>query len=512
MPSHSGPNTFGEENLVLAYDLKNPNSFKGEPTVNLIPNPSVNSRFALGNNWRTYNTAQYNSNTYFSIGTIESVIDNVVTMATIDRPIYNFDVLRPETTGGGVTAGSNYFVKKISDNQFTLHTYNGSQDGTQGYINPDTRMRKVHDSIAFDERIEINSDAFPTSWWGPPHIPNMCYTKELRYSGGPNDNSSFMRIHLTRTEGSQGGMAYGVYPQVELGDEVTLSFWARSSMVRGWTWSAYFGGGFQGASGSIDSTEEWQRFEYTWIASNTFGFYIYFWPGNPNVLPYYVDLADIQAEVNKGHATTFTLTERTATDSLIDIAGDHTLDLSSVSFDSNEQITFDGTDDYVTISNFKVPVAQRSIELIVKTHATDNSSAQDHIFANSDQPGNGVDDAGVAILYRNNNFIGYIYGWADNLSPRTQLVFVTAPSTSNYYHLVLTHDNVTAKAYVNGELVSSASCIGSREPGNQTTLGSYSSGYSNRFQGEIPLVKVYNSVLSDEDILNNYNATKSRFQ
>ena len=189
------------------------------------------------------------------------------------------------------------------------------------------------------------------------------------------------------------------------------------------------------------------------------------------------------------------------------------LDLINTSKSSIEEgFEFDGTDDYITIPNFKVPVAQRSIELIVKTYATDNSSAQDHIFANSDQPGNGVDDAGVAILYRNNNFIGYIWGWADNLSPRTQLVFVTAPSTSNYYHLVLTHDNVTAKAYVNGELVSSASCIGSREPGNQTTLGSYSLGYSNRFQGEIPLVKVYNSVLSDEDILNKYNSTKSRFQ
>ncbi len=514
MPSHSGPNTFGEENLVLGYDLKNPNSFKGEPTVNLIPNPSVNSRFAAGNGWRTYNTAQYNSNTYFSIGTIESVIDNVVTMATIDRPIYNFDVLTPETTGGGVTAGSNYFVKKISDNQFTLHTYNSSQDGTQGYINPDTRMRKVHDSIAFDERIEINSDAFPTSWWGPPHIPNMCYTKELRYSGGPNDDSSFMRIHLTRTEGSQGGMAYGVYPQVELGDQVTLSFWARSSMVRGWSWSAYFGGGFQGASGSINSTEEWQRFEYTWTASNTFGFYIYFWPGNPNVLPYYVDLADIQAEVNKGHATTFTLTERTATDSLIDITGNNTIDISNVSFDSNEQITFDGTDDFAVVQNFQTPLNNRTVELVTKINQSINSESQAHIYGNSDQPGDSTNDKGVAILYRYNSILCYISGYDPNAtptSPRTSLTLVSAPLVDDYYHIVITHDNVTAKAYVNGELVGSKPCIGSRQPSNKLTLGSYSPGYSTKYNGEIPIVKVYSKSLTASEIKANFNAVKGRF-
>jgi len=188
------------------------------------------------------------------------------------------------------------------------------------------------------------------------------------------------------------------------------------------------------------------------------------------------------------------------------------LNLNTVSKGAVEEgFEFDGSDDYITIPNFKVPVGQRSIEIIVKTYATDNSSSQDHIFANSDQPGNGVDDAGISVLYRNNNFIGYVYGWANDLSPRTTVTFVTSPLADEYYHLVLTHDNITARAYVNGELVSLGSCIGSREPQNQTTLGSYSSGYSNRFQGKIPLVKVYNSVLTDQEVLDKFNAVKSQY-
>ena len=500
MPSHSGPNTFGEENLVFAYDLKNPNSFKGEPTVNLIPNPSVNSRFAAGNGWGTYNTAQYNSNTYFSIGTIESVIDNVVTLATIDRPIYNFDVLRPETTGGGVTAGSNYFVKKISDNQFTLHTYNGSQDGTQGYINPDTRMRKVHDSIAFDERIEINSDAFPTRWWGPPHIPNMCYTKELRYSGGPNDDSSFMRIHLTRTEGSQGGMAYGVYPQVKLGDEVTLSFWARSSMISGWSWSAYFGGGFQGASGNINSTEEWQRFEYTWIASNTFGFYIYFWPGNPNVLPYYVDLADIQAEVNKGHATTFTLTERTATDSLLDITGNTTIDLTNVSFDSNAQMEFDGTDDTVALGDSSQFNITNSMSVSAWINL-DSNSGWKGIFG-------GAVSGFVHFQIYNGGINVYVYGPAASYGNPDSVTI----GTNVWTNVGFTFGNNTLKVYLNGEqLTTTVTGNGANISSNSDVRFGWAYATSRLFQGKIDALTVHNRALTAAEVKANYNAIKGRF-
>lgn len=512
MPSHSGPNSSAESNLVFGYDLGNRSvSYKGEPTVNLIPNPSINSRFAAGNGWRTYNTAQYNSNTYFSIGTIESVIDNVVTLATIDRPIYTFDVLRAQTSGGGINAGTNYFIKKLSDNQFTLHEYNGSQDGTQGYINPDTRMHKVHDSIAFDERIPVSFDEFPTVWWGPPHTPNMCYVKELRSQGGPNDDSSFMRIHLTRTERIDGGMAYGVYPQVTQGDIVTLSFWARASIVRNWSWSAYFGGGFQGASGTINSTKEWQRFEYTWTASNTFGFYIYFWPSNPGIVPYHVDIADIQAEVNKGHATTFTLSERTVTDSLLDLTGNNAIDLSNVSFDSNELITFDGTNDFINtgINSAKWAAETFTIEGWVKY---DNINGDDGWF---ELQSNG-EEFGLSTVVRPNKFYFYWIGYGSNAGYN---VSSSAFVSNSWIHITITHqgtDSTTntdvfnnTTVYVNGELIphSSGGSAGVSGGGN-LLVGSQQ--YS--FAGDINLFKYYNRVLTADEIAANYNSTKSRFQ
>lgn len=498
MPSHSGPNSSAESNLVFGYDLGNRSvSYKGEPTVNLVPNPSVNSRFAAGNGWRTYNTAQYNSNTYFSIGTIESVIDNVVTLATIDRAIYTYDVLRAETSGGGINAGTNYFIKKLSDNQFTLHEYNASQDGTQGYINPDTRMHKVHDSIALDERIPVSFEEFPTVWWGPPHIPNMCYVKELRSQGGANDDSAFMRIHATRTQGMQGGMAYGVYPQVTEGDIVTLSFWARASIVKNWSWSAYFGGGFQGASGTINATTEWQRFEYTWTASNTFGFYIYFWPSC--VEGQYVDLADIQAEVNKGHATTFTLSERTVTDSLLDLTGNNTIDLSNVSFDSNELVTFDGTDDYINLGDSDLwDIGQNgTLEMVLKPT---NSTGNDRLWC---------------VTNNSSNLDAYLNGTSYNVYMHGGVVGTTTPLIQNQYnHLVVTYTSGTIQIYINGELgnmtgVTTGYNI-SNTGGTVLYLGRYTSG-SYYLYGDISLFKMYNRGLTFSEVEKNFKGIKSRF-
>jgi len=142
------------DGLVLCLDAHDAKSYAGEPTNNIQPN-DASSRFTSSNSWGTFNTNQYNSGQYFSIGTISSVSNNIVTTSS-NHPFRTFDAVRPQTTGGGVTAGTDYFIKKLSDTTFTIHAYNSSQDGTQGYIRSDG-YHQVHESIATDTRISINS-------------------------------------------------------------------------------------------------------------------------------------------------------------------------------------------------------------------------------------------------------------------------------------------------------------------------------------------------------------------
>ena len=64
MSAHASPNII-TDGLAFMYDTGSGKSYKGEPTTNLVPTPNANARFTTSNNWQTYNTNQYNSNTYF---------------------------------------------------------------------------------------------------------------------------------------------------------------------------------------------------------------------------------------------------------------------------------------------------------------------------------------------------------------------------------------------------------------------------------------------------------------
>jgi hypothetical protein len=145
---------------ILHYSFNDPYN---NSTTNLIPNSPVNSYPQIGNSHGTYDTFQYNSNNPWSIGNIVSVSNNILTVDGTGRTLYTYDAVQPTTTGGGLTAGVNYFVKVQGTNQYSFHTYNSSQDGSQAYINETTGGFHVHYNVDSDTRISINSASFPTS-------------------------------------------------------------------------------------------------------------------------------------------------------------------------------------------------------------------------------------------------------------------------------------------------------------------------------------------------------------
>ncbi|NCD07575.1 MAG: LamG domain-containing protein, partial [Spirochaetia bacterium] len=124
------------QNGLIAYypfQTQTVRAIESSNSDNLIPNGNINSYPTVGNSWGTYNTNQYNSAIYFNIGNISSVENNIVTLSSIEHPMYTYDVLRPESSGGGVVAGRDYLIKKHSANTFSLHEYNSSQDGSLGF-------------------------------------------------------------------------------------------------------------------------------------------------------------------------------------------------------------------------------------------------------------------------------------------------------------------------------------------------------------------------------------------
>jgi hypothetical protein len=144
------------------------------------------------------------------------------------------------------------------------------------------------------------------------------------------------------------------------GQTYTVSFWAKGNTA-GTYGNLMLGEGMWGQGGGYISIEppggtalttEFQRYKYTFTLSYPTGYYYF-------STYLYIDgqvvwLTGFQFE-NKEHATQYlpcngATTTRSATQGLIDLKGNSTIDLTNVSFDSNAQMTFDGSNDYASVA------------------------------------------------------------------------------------------------------------------------------------------------------------------
>jgi hypothetical protein len=498
--------------LIFAFDSADFfNSYKGEPTVNRIPTPETNSYPRAGNGWGTYNTNRYYP--FFSIGSVSSVSNNIVTTAG-SHTMRSFDVIRPETNGGGVSTGTNYLVKKISDTQFSLHAYNGSQDGSQGYINPTTRGYKVHDSYWLDERVSINSSSFPTSWVGEAHLPNAGLVKEIIVGGFdvyPSQKTDCIRQHVHRPDGVADHMAYGPDANFTPNAQVTASFWARSVTPSAVGQNINFYHYTYGQTGPtayamgavLGPVGVWQRYSYQFTSPNSYAISYWFNPGGP----YSYDIANIQIEQNS-KATPFVAGTRSTTASLLDATGTRTIDLPVMSYDSTGMFQFDGTDDYGSVGNFG-SISDFTIEIVFKSDSVSNY--RNPIDCNWLVYSGSYSNIGPRLEQNSSGNLGWIVG--NSSGGYTGINLVTSGLNDSVYHYcALTRTGSTFKSYYNGSLVSTVSFSDWYGAFSNLVFGKGFSTSSERwFIGKIPAVKIYNRVLTDSQISQNFNSYKKRF-
>jgi len=503
--------------LIFAYDTGDiVNGYKGEPTTNLLPSAPTNALPTYGNGWGTYNTNQYCGNNgcavYWTIPSIASVSNNIVT-TTSAHQIRTYDVINPETTGGGVTAGTQYFAKKISDTQFSLHAYNGSQDGSQGYTNLSTGLPVVWDSVANDTRISVNASSFPTKWFGNPHQPNSGLVKEIIPNGYTDFNTGqktdCIRLKWIRPDGVTDGMAYGVDPFVTIGSPVTVSFYARavtpSAVGQSISYQNYNYGGPGGASGfsfgvSWGAVGEWVRNSYT--ITPTHNYLISYWfPSTGNMM---VDIANIQIE-QKPRITPFTTGTRSNTQSLYNLNNNTGLDLSEVSYNSSAQITFDGSNDFIPLDPSIFPSSLVTIEFIINNTASGNNTSIISGGAGGNQ------DLNIHLPWGDTN-VYWDYGRPFNRINKA----TTSAERLGTHHWAFTKNSSTGimNIYLDGNLWHTGGGLTSTLPSmSVAAIGRYNIGNGGLYyySGTAPVAKIYNRELSAGEIRDNYNHYKTRF-
>lgn len=186
---------------------------------------------------------------------------------------------------------------------------------------------------------------------------------------------------------------------------------------------------------------------------------------------------------------------REVDESLVDLTGNSTIDLSNVSFDSNAQMTFDGTDDY--IDNILI----QSSSAMTWEAVVYPESLSRNVFLNGFNPRISLRNYQINLYHTKpdrDGDIGFTYNFQGG----------------RYYHIVVTYDSSNGyRGYVNAEektrTIAGNGAAGKPEF-NSTKVG-ISAGSEGYFDGKIPLAKIYNRALTALEIKSNYNAIKGRF-
>ena len=264
------------------------------------------------------------------------------------------------------------------------------------------------------------------------------------------------------------------------------------------------GTNFTGTLGS-NMTYEWKRFSVTSTHTNSSNYH-------------FIDIGVYQGtgvfewcmpQIEQGTVMSpFTNTERSSTQSLIDLKRTSTIDMNTTSFDSLGQPDFDGSDDKGVITNFphiwNGPV---SVEAVAMWHDDTRST----ILGNYNQ-GTGGHDINFEKLTGGALRFYWDRGSRDVTTTGNPRVTTNG---SKYHHVVWVRDetNNSFRFYVDGVLVTTVSNAGSgiTSTGSTFRFGADTRDGSTVHNGAIPIIKAYDIALSTGQVQQNFNAYKNRF-
>ena len=199
----------------------------------------------------------------------------------------------------------------------------------------------------------------------------------------------------------------------------------------------------------------------------------------------------------------YTAGTRSATQGLIDLTGNSTIDLTNVSFDSNAQMTFDGTNDWISIPN---------------TLSLSNFTAEVVVYPTSD-PGSAA--SAISTEYPgSNSTVNYTIGWDTSnrwfggfynaSSGGWHQLYISAPTLNTHTHYTLTYNGFQLIIYKNGTVANSLTTSDIAAGGNPIRIGRRWD-LGDYFVGKIPVAKVYSRALTASEVASNYKAIKGRF-
>ena len=170
-------------------------------------------------------------------------------------------------------------------------------------------------------------------------------------------------------------------------------------------------------------------------------------------------------------------------------------------------IVFDGTDDNVQLGNAStfLPTSAITMNCWAKTNVT---GTYKKLFVTVTSGGGGSNITGIYWSLGPSPELYYIGVVTNNGTGGVSSTI--SISTSLYTNFCFTYDGSTIKLYLNASLLGSSAHTGTI---NNSGIGRIS-GYDNNnesWNGNISTFSIYNRALTAAEVLQNYNATKTRF-
>jgi hypothetical protein len=163
-------------------------------------------------------------------------------------------------------------------------------------------------------------------------------------------------------------------------------------------------------------------------------------------------------------------------------------------------ITFDGTNDYITTTTVAVTT-------IMTLTYWFNLISMGAILGYITNKTNGTNTANYGLFIDTSRRFG-INSYNGSTSPT--LVGTTILSTGTWYNLTGVYNGSSSQIYINGVLENSGT-LQSVSSGSRFGIGGNFQGSANYINGRMACCYLYSRALSSTEILNNFDATKSRF-
>jgi hypothetical protein len=212
---------------------------------------------------------------------------------------------------------------------------------------------------------------------------------------------------------------------------------------------------------------------------------------------------------------------RSSGQALVDLVGKNTITASSLTYAGDGTFSFNGSSNFINLNNnIQSGYTSASYEFWCRPTSLPGSGNYFQLYIQESSTWIALYNIGSGAFFGIDLNNGS--GWFDNNGGSNTGARTTTALTSNTdYHVAYSWNGSTVSVYLNGNLQATVSTLQAAngrqnvtQLGTGTTsrnIGSRYNGTNNNWVGTINSVRFYNQALSANEVLQNFNATRSRY-